>query len=140
MSTEQNKEIVRRYRNAHNSNQLNQLDDIMAPNLISHNLIPGLPQGRETGKQVHQMALASFPDSQTRTEEIIAEGDKVVERWTVSGTHSGAPFMGRIPPSGKSFTVSGVSIYRIADGKIVEHWGEFDTMNILQQLGAVPGM
>jgi predicted ester cyclase len=73
----------------------------------------------------HQSLVASFPDTQTRTDDLIAEGDRVVERWTNWGTHTGASFM-NTPATGKKFNVSGISIYRIANGKIVEHWGEFD--------------
>ena len=137
MSTEQNKAIVRRYREAHNTNQLDQLDEIVDANLISHNLLPGLPPGLEGGKMAHMGGVASFPDLQVRTEDLIAEGDKVVERWTQTGTYTGASFMGA-PVNGKRFSMSGTSIYRIANGKIVEHWGEMDFLGLLQQLGLAP--
>src|ERR1700736_2519532 len=109
MSTEQNKAIVRRYREAHNTNQLDQIDEIVAANLISHNLLPGLPPGLEGGKMAHMGGLASFPDLQVETEDLVAEGDKVVERWTQRGTFTGAPFMGA-PVNGKRFSVTGTSI------------------------------
>jgi steroid delta-isomerase-like uncharacterized protein len=137
MSIEGNKAIVRRYREAHNANVLDELDAIVAADLTSHNLLPGLPPGRESGKQVHQGAAASFPDLVTTTDDLIAEGDRVVERWTSRGTHTGAPFFGA-PASGKAFTIPGISIYRIADGRIVEHWGQFDQLGALQQLGLAP--
>jgi predicted ester cyclase len=137
MSTEHNKAIVLRYREAHNTNQLDQLDEIVEASLISHNLLPGLPPGLQGGKMVHMGGLASFPDLQVRTEDLIAEGDKVVERWTQSGTYTGASFMGA-PVNGKRFSVSGTSIYRIANGRIMEHWGEMDFLGLLQQLGLVP--
>jgi steroid delta-isomerase-like uncharacterized protein len=132
--TKQNKEIVKRYRDIHNTDHLDQLDQIVARDLISHNLMPGLPQGLESGKKVHLSVVASFPDNRTVTDDLIAEGDYVVERWTNTGTFSGAPFMGA-PATGKKFKVSGVSIYRIQNGKIVEHWGEFNQMAVLQQIG-----
>jgi steroid delta-isomerase-like uncharacterized protein len=134
---ELNKDIVRRYRDAHNTNQLNLLDDIVAEDLISHSMMPGVPKSREGGKMVHQAAIASFPDNHVTTEDLIAEGDKVVERWSMTMTHTGAPFMG-IPTSGKNVAVTGISIYRIANGKIVEHWANMDFLGVLQQLGAVP--
>src|SRR5712692_7312703 len=137
MSTEQNKAIVRRYRQAHNTNQLDQLDEIVAADLIAHNLLPGLPPGLEGGKMAHMGGVASFPDMQAKTEELIAEEGKVVERWTLSGTYTGASFMGA-PVSGRKFSVTGTSIYRIANGKIVEHWGEMDFLGVLQQLGLAP--
>ena len=137
MSNDANKAIVRCYREAHNSNQLDQLDAIVAADLIAHNLLPGLPPGLAGGKLVHQVGAASFPDLAVATEDMIAESDKVVERWVQSGTHTGAPFMGA-PANGKRFSVAGMSIYRIINGKIVEHWGAIDTLGLLQQLGLVP--
>ncbi len=137
MSTEQNKAIVLRYREAHNTNKLDRLDEIVAADLIAHNLLPGLPPGLEGGKMAHMGGVASFPDMQAKTEELIAEEGKVVERWTLSGTYTGASFMGA-PVSGKKFSVTGTSIYRIANGKIVEHWGEMDFLGLLQQLGLAP--
>jgi len=135
--SEQNKAIVRRYREIHNTNQLDQLDQIMAPDLISHSIFPGLPPGMAGAKASHQFLVSIFPDTKTRTDDLIAEGDKVVERWTNTGTHTGEPFLGA-PASGKKFSVTGISIYRIANGKIVEHWGEFNSTTVAQQLGLMP--
>jgi steroid delta-isomerase-like uncharacterized protein len=135
--SEQNKDIVRRYREIHNTNRLDQLDQIMAPDVISHSLLPGLPAGIAGAKAAHQFFLSIFPDNTNVTEDLIAEGDKVVERWTNTGTHTGAPFFGA-PASGKKYSVSGISIYRVANGKIVEHWGESNNMTVMQQLGLLP--
>jgi steroid delta-isomerase-like uncharacterized protein len=137
MSTEQNKAIVQRYREAHNTNQLDRLDEIVAANLIAHNQMPGLPPGLEGGKMAHMGGIASFPDMYVKTEDLIAEGDKVVERWTQTGTYTGAPFFGA-PANGKRFSVTGICVYRIAHGRIVEHWGEMDFLGLLQQLGMIP--
>lgn len=137
MSIEQNKAIVQRYREAHNTNQLDRLDEIVAANLIAHNQIPGLPPGLEGGKIAHMGGVASFPDMYVKTEDLIAEGDKVVERWTLSGTFTGTPFFGA-QANGKKFSVTGISIYRISNGQIVEHWGEMDFLGLLQQLGMIP--
>jgi len=135
MSTEHNKEIVRRYREAHTLNQLDRLDDIVAPDLIAHNLMPDLPPGLEGGKRAHQLLLASSPDNATETlGDLIAEGDKVVERWSYHGAFTGASFLG-ISANGKSFSVTGISIYRISEGKIVEHWAESDILGSYRQLG-----
>jgi steroid delta-isomerase-like uncharacterized protein len=137
MSTDANKDLVRRYQEAHNTNNLAALDAIVAADLISHSLMPGVPPGLEGGKLVHGVAVAAFPDFRADIEDLIAEGDKVVARLTFRGTHTGGEFMG-IPPSGRSFTFSATSIFRIAGGKIVEHWGEEDAVGWLQQLGAMP--
>lgn len=136
MSTEDNKAIVRRYRAIHSTGNLDELDQIVAKDLISHNVIPGLPAGLEGGKMAHRGAMAAFPDTVTTTQDLIAEGDKVVERWISSATHLG-DFMG-MPATHKKYTNTGISIYRIAGGKIVEHWADFDQLGILQQLGLVP--
>lgn len=136
MSTEANKDIIRRYREAHNANDLGALDQLVAVDIISHSHLPGLPAGLEGSKMAHGAFLAAFPDLQTTTEDLVAEDDRIVERFTVRGTQTG-PFLGA-PPSGKAFTATGMSIFRIADGKIVEHWGENDTMSVLQQLGMMP--
>ena len=84
----------------------------------------------------HKIFMESFPDGQTRTEDLIAEGDKVVERYTFTGTNTG-PFMGS-PATGKKVQIESMSIYRFANGKIVEHWGENDSMGLMAQLGMLP--
>jgi predicted ester cyclase len=136
MSTEENKAIVRRYREIHNSNNLAALDQVVDANIISHSGIPGLPPGLEGGKMVHNIFLSAFPDSQVTTEDLIAEGDKVVERFSFHGTNKGS-FMGA-PPTGKQVASTGMSVFRIANGKIVEHWGENDALGVMQQLGMIP--
>lgn len=139
MSTESNKALVRRYREIYNTNQLDKLGEVLADNFVPHTLFPGMSPGFETYKQIHTMAKASFPDIRTQTEDLIAEGDKVVERWTQTMTHTGAPFfIGNLPASGKTVRVTGISIYRLADGKIVEHWADMDFFGVMVQLGAVP--
>jgi steroid delta-isomerase-like uncharacterized protein len=138
-SAEANKALIRRYREAHNQNNLDALDTIVAQDIVSHSSLPGLPDGLAGGKLAHAAFMESFPDTQTTTDQLIAEGDRVVERFTAHGTHTG-PFMGA-PATGKPFTVTGMSIFRIADGKIVEHWGENDGIGLMMQLGmlSMPG-
>jgi predicted ester cyclase len=133
---EANKAIVRRYREAHNTNNMAALDEIVATDLISHNTLPGVPPGLAGGKMVHQGFLAAFPDGQTSTEELIAEGDRVVERSSFRGTNKGS-FLGA-PPTGRTVQSQSISIYRIANGKIVEHWGENDVIGVMTQLGLMP--
>jgi predicted ester cyclase len=139
MSTESNKAIVRRYREIYNSNDLNALGEVLAANFTPHTLMPGVPPSLDGIKMVHQKTLDIFPDFHITTEDLIAEGDKVVERWVQTCTHTGAPFfIGNIPASGKKIKTTGISIYRIAEGKIVEHWAELDFVSVLQQVGAMP--
>jgi predicted ester cyclase len=126
MSTEANKALVRRYREAHNTNNLALLDEIVAANIKSHNGIPGLPSGLQGVKMVHRMFLAAFPNGLITSECLIAEGDQVVERFSFRGTNTGS--LMQAPATGTKVTFTGVSIFRIAKGKIVEHWGASDEL------------
>ncbi len=140
MSLEDNKNVVRLYQEACNRDDLNALDDLVAPDLVTHSQAPGLPQGLEGGKRAHRATVAAFPDLHYEIEELVAEGDTVVERFTITGTHRGA-FMG-LPPTGRPTRFSGVSFFRLRGGKIVEHWGLQDGLALMIQLGAFtpPGM
>ncbi|MGB8646113.1 MAG: ester cyclase [Anaerolineae bacterium] len=137
MSIEENKSVVRRYREIHNRGKLDELDAIVAADLVSHSLLPGLPPGLAGGKIAHQGFAMSFPDIQTTTEALVAEGDIVVERYSAHGTHTGTPFMGA-PASGKAFKIETVVTYRLVNGKIVEMWGLNDGVSLMMQLGMMP--
>jgi predicted ester cyclase len=89
-----------------------------------------------TMKQMIPAFLTAFPDQHYTVEELIAEGDKVVCRFTFRATHQG-DFMG-IPPTGKAVTVTGIYISRLSGGKFVEDWRQVDDLGWLQQLGAIP--
>jgi steroid delta-isomerase-like uncharacterized protein len=134
MSTEQNKAILRQvYEAAFHQRNLDALDEVIAPDSIDHNLPPEQPPGLEGAKQVFSSFHTAFPDLQVNVEDMIAQGDKVVARLTVRGTHQGE-FMG-ITPTGYQVTFTGIDIVRIADGKVVERWGNFDDLGMMQQLG-----
>lgn len=137
MSIEENKTIVRRYQEAYNSNNLDDLDELVAADLITHALMPGMPPSLEGGKQIHRMTVAAIPDFHTAIEDLLAEGDKVVMRFTATGTFKNE-FLG-LPPTGKLIKFTGISIFRLAGGKIVEHWGQEDELGLMRQLGAIPG-
>jgi len=136
MSEQQNKEIVRRIQRAFDSGNLDALDELVAPDIISHDTAPGAPGGLEGAKLAHKTVLSWFPDYRVVIDDIIAEGDRVVARFTVSGTHEGE-MMG-IAPTGKSYSVTGFSEYRIENGKAVEHWGLHDNYGVMLQLGLIP--
>ena len=137
MSTEENKALVRRwYEEVFNQKNLAAVGEFCDPQIIEHDLPPGLPAGSEGTKQLIGMFLAAFPDFHITAEDLIAEGDKVASRFTVRGTHKGE-FMG-IPPTGKQVTMTGIQIPRIANGKMVENWLNLDMLGLLQQLGVVP--
>lgn len=97
---------------------------------------PGLAPGIEGAKQAFEIALAAFSDFRHVIEEQLVDGDKVITRVTGHGRHTGE-FLG-IAPTGKEVTMPGVAIHRIADGKLVEHWGQVDALGLLIQLGVVP--
>jgi len=135
MSFEENKKIVHRYQNIYNGNNLDALDEVVSKDLLTPKIMPGIPTGIEGAKAAHRIMLAGFPDYQTIIDDLFAEGDKVAARISMSGTHTGS-FMG-IPPTGRHVSFTGIYIARIADGKIVEHWGEEDGVSLLQQLGVL---
>jgi len=133
MSIEENKNIVRRYQEAYNKNDFDALAELVAADVLTPNIISGMPPGLEGAKVVHQTTLIGMPDYHTVIEDLIAEGDKVAARVTMTGTHTG-DFWG-IPPTGRRVNLTAIYIVRIKDGKIVEHWGEENGMTVIKQLG-----
>ena len=137
MSTEANEALVRQYvQEVEIAKNLAALDELTSDDFVDHSVPPGLPPGREGTRQVFTMYFAAFPDLQGTIDDVIAARDKVVIRGTIRATHQGE-FMG-IGPTDKQVTFTGIHIFRIAGGKIAEHWLEVDTLGLLQQLGAIP--
>jgi steroid delta-isomerase-like uncharacterized protein len=114
------------------------VDAIVAPEFVSHGAPPGLPTGPEGVKQWVSVFRAAFPDLYSVVDDVIAEGDRVVERFHAGGTHRG-DFFG-IPPTGVKGEITGINIFRVVDGRIVEHWGNSDDMGLMRQLGVIPAM
>ena len=132
MSLEENKEIVRSLSEVLNERNLALLDELMTPNYFHHTLrIKGL----ESFKQNMTLIYKGFPDWHETIEDIIAEGDKVWVRYTDKMTHTGE-YRG-LAPTGKKVTYTGVGIWRIVDGKIVEGWEVGDMLDIYKQLGVI---
>ena len=127
--------VVRRYFDAANTGDLAALDDVLAPDAIDHSAYAGQPAGREGFKAFFVLWRTAFPDLVYTIEDAIADGDRVVIRWTGRGTHRG-PYH-HIAPTGKRVTMSGVQINRLAAGRIVEDWTSSDELGLLRQLGAV---
>ena len=119
-----------------NKGNLKAADEFMSKSFIEHNPFPGQGPGVEGFKQVMSALRQAFPDLSLAVDDIFADGEKVVIRSTMKGTHKGN-FM-KMPPSGKKISVEGIDIVRMADGKAVEHWGILDSLTMMQQLGAVP--
>ena len=137
MSTEANKALARRFiEEVWNKRNMAAIDDLMAPNHVDHPEQPPFDLDREASKQYTMGYLAAFPDMHFTIEDVVAEGDMVVTRWTGRGTHQGT--MPGIAPTGKSVTVTGISISRIAGGQAVESWTTWDQLGFLQQLGVLP--
>ena len=139
MLTETNKTVSRRFlEEVWNKGNLALLNEIIAKDHINSGpgTLPGLPTGPEGTKQLVMVYRNAFPDVHFTIDEQIAEGDKVMTRWTGHGTHQGE--LVGIPATGKSSTVTGIAVDRIVDGKIVESWGIFDQFGMMQQLGVIP--
>lgn len=111
-------------------------DEILSSDYVDHNAAPGIGTGIAGFKQGVEMYRSAYPDLKIKVDDMIAEGDRVVTRWTATGTHSGE-LMG-IPPTGRKVEVTGISIDRIEKGKVTEHWDVFDQFGMIHQLGVVP--
>ncbi len=137
MSAEENKALVRRFlEEVINQRNVSAVDALTAADIMDHALAPGLPPGREGVKQNFSLFLAAFPDLRIDLADVIGEENQVAVRMTLHGTHNGV-FFG-IAPTSKRVAVTGIHIYRIADGTIVEHWANNDDLGLLQQLGVIP--
>src|SRR5689334_14201654 len=139
MSTEQNKVNYRRFiEEVWNKGNLAVLDEIAAPNLDTHFLPPDL----EIMKRFMVSYQEAFPDVSIRIEDLFAEGDRIVARLRMSGTHRGPylnPLKTVMPPTGKKFNIQIIDICRFdPNGKWVECWSGFDELGQLRQLGAIP--
>lgn len=138
MSLEEKKAVVYRL-NAEIWNQKNAdaVDEIFASDIVIYRSGRPVIQGSETMRQwVANFARTTWGDSQATIEEMVAEGDLVVTRWTVRGTHAGK-WRG-IAPTGKSVTIAGMAFHRVVDGKIAELWAEEDWLGVMEQIGALP--
>ncbi len=135
--SEANKALLRRVvEEGLNKHNLALLDELYA-DCVWYRPETGELKG-EALKQFMSSLLAAFPDIRFTIEDQVAQGDKLVTRWSCTGTHQGE-FMG-LAPTGKQFTTSGTDTYRIVEGKIVEYRGQWDALGFLQQLGAVPAL
>ena len=111
---------------------------LLADDFVEHEESPGLAPTRDGVMDFFRMYVAAFPDLRMTPEDVLASGDKVVVRLRATGTHEGE-FMG-VPATGKSIDVQAIDIVRFGDdGLAHEHWGVFDAMTMMRQLGVVPG-
>ena len=134
--SEENKAVLDRINDVFNGGDMDAVDELLAEDFVEHNPMPGGESDREGFKQMVAGVREAFPDLETERHLQVAEGEYVVERWTSTGTHEGE-FMG-VAPTGNTVTVEGIDISRLADGRVVEHWTQMDTLGLLQQLDVIP--
>ena len=136
--TTSNKQLVNTFIQAlFTDGDLAAVDRYLDPGMINHDPpFPGAPAGPEGMRQAAAMFRQALPDWHSQVDQLIAEGDTVVERFTASGTHTGE-LMG-VPGTGHTLVLTGIQIFRIHHDKIVERWGQLDQIGLLRQLGQIP--
>jgi steroid delta-isomerase-like uncharacterized protein len=136
MSDDSKAMMQRFYDEVVNAGNLDLIDELLADDFVEHEDFPGIPPTREGVKQFFALLRAAFPDGTMTAEDLIAEGDRVAARAKFRGTHQGE-FMG-VPATGRPVDVQLVDIVQFQDGVATAHWGVFDAMTMMQQLGAIP--
>ncbi len=136
--SEGNKFVIRRsFEELWNKGNLSVADELFTPNYSHHDpSTPDVGRGPESEKKRATLYRTAFPDLRLTIEDIIAEGETVMARWSCRGTHKDD--LSGIAPTGKQVTISGVSIARFTGGKMVEGWVNWDALGLMQQLGVVP--
>ena len=140
MSEDANCALVRRFIDeVFNAGNFDAVDEILSPDYAHHDpTTQEFGSGIEGFKRLIGYYREAFPDLEITLDDQFAAGDRVVDRWTGHGTHQGE-LMG-IPATGRPVTAGGISIHRIADGRIAETWNNYDAAGILRQLGAISGI
>lgn len=137
MSADSNKALLSRVYEIVNSGELDRVGEVVAHDFVEHEEFPGLEGGGLEGFLTFARTFrAAFPDLRFTPFDLVAEGDKVAARVLIEGTHRGE--LAGMPPTGRTIAVSAIDLVRVADGKLVEHWGNTDTLGMMQQLGAIP--
>ena len=135
-----NKATMRRFQDAANTHDAEliskTIDDVVEPDVLIRTPLPIQATGAELLKEVFARLHRAFPDLHVTIEDLIAEGDKVVSRNTVTGTHQGE-YMG-VPSTGKSVTYNEIFIVRFVNGRFAETWGVVDVLSQMKQLGVIP--
>jgi len=136
--SEQNKTNVRRlFEEVWNKGQMPVADELFAPSYTHHDSsTPDVGRGPESEKKRVTLYRNAFPDIRFTIEDMLAEGETVVARWSCRGTHKGE--LNGIAPTGKQFNITGVSIARFTNGKMFEGYVNWDALGLMQQLGVVP--
>src|SRR5437588_6374840 len=122
-----------------NNKNIAAIDELLAAEYVHHDpQSPKFSDGVEGYKKLVAHYLNAFPDTHFAIEQEVQEGDTVVTRWTVSGTHKGD--LPALPASGKRFSVTGMTVARVKNGKFVEGWNNWDALGLMQQLGGVSAL
>ena len=138
MATQDNLKTAREDIEAWNKHDLERHTRLLdEKHVFESDTIPAAMVGREAGRQFMAVYLTGFPDLHFEVDQMLADGDFVVTRWTATGTHRG-PLMG-IPPTNRSAVTHGCTVSQFRDGKDVHDWIYWDTGNLLRQLGVIPG-
>ena len=132
--SEENKALARHSWEASNNPDI--IDEVYTPDLVWHEPDQDI-RGSEEAKQFVSSFFEAFLDLNISVEDVIGEGDQVVSRYTIRGTHQGETEEYG-PPTGRQMELEGITIHRFEDGKIVEEWEAYDNLSVLQQLGLVP--
>lgn len=137
MSTEQNKAVIQRlFREVWTQKNGAAIDELFAPDLVAYRSGRPVMQGAAGLKPMVEGMTRTFGDCHSAIDTLIAEDDLVVARWTLRGTHTGE-WRG-IAATGKPITITGITIHRLAEGKIAELWAEEDWLGLMQQIGELP--
>ena len=139
VKSDQNEKLAHRFHmDIFQEGKMDVADEILSPNFVNH--FPGNPPEMQRGPDgMKRLAVAlrtAFPDMQIIHDDVITQGDKVIIRWSMTGTQDGELF--GVPPTGKSVSITGIDIFRVDAGKIVELWQNWDQMGMMQQLGVIP--
>jgi steroid delta-isomerase-like uncharacterized protein len=139
MSVEENKALVRRYfETIWNKGEFQREPEFVAQDIVVHAPpIPGIPAGIGGPLAIVGTFRAAVPDLHLTQDVVFGGDDNVVQIWTTRGFHTGAALFG-FPASGKELVLTGINIFRVANGRIVERWGNMDLMGLMQQLGVAP--
>jgi steroid delta-isomerase-like uncharacterized protein len=135
MNLEENKRLVLRLYDAVNAGKAETVGELVTDDYVENDPLPGQGTGRDGVVDRFSMIIDGLAPRFT-VHDVVAEGDKVVVRWTNAGTQVGE-FAG-IPPTGRAFTIGGIDIYRVVDGRLAEHWHQLDQLSMLGQLGLLP--
>jgi steroid delta-isomerase-like uncharacterized protein len=133
MSIEEKKVIIRRlFNEVFNQGNMEVIDELVARDVSGQDAAIDETRTIEAFKEVVELFRTAFPDGSYVIHDLIAEGDRVVARWSLTGTHNGTIF--DVPPTEKRVTMNGIIIYHLEDEKIVEYWGEINHLDLMRQL------